>query len=63
MQEKALQQEKQLAIQKQIDVLKDKIDELELELDKGEREIYQRIINDCKKAEQASRIGRPARIA
>lgn len=50
MREKALQQEKQLAIQKRIDVLKDKIDELEVELDKNERDVYRRII-DRKKAE------------
>jgi hypothetical protein len=47
MREKALHQEKQIAIQTRIDVLKDKIDDLEVELvDNSDRrrEVYRRII-------------------
>jgi hypothetical protein len=50
MREKALHQEKQLAIQKRIDILKDKIDDLEVKLDEEEKEVYRRILNR-KKAE------------
>jgi hypothetical protein len=45
MRKKALQQEKNLAIKKRIDNLRDKIDELEVEYDKTERDIYRQIIN------------------
>jgi hypothetical protein len=48
--EKALHQEKQLAIQKRIDILKDKIDDLEVKLDDEEKEVYRRILTR-KKAE------------
>ena len=45
MRKKALQQEKNIAIQKWIDNLRDKIDQLEVEFDKTERDIYRQIIN------------------
>jgi hypothetical protein len=59
MQDKALNKETQLAIPKwMIDVL-DKVDDLEIELDKIERDIYRRIMAYKK---NPSRIRKPARI-
>jgi uncharacterized protein Yka (UPF0111/DUF47 family) len=52
MRKKALQQEKNLAIQKRIDNLRDKIDELEVELDNTERDIYRQIINRKRELEE-----------
>ena len=42
---KALQQEKQLAVQKRIDLLRDQLDELEVHMDRTGREVYRQIIN------------------